>query len=385
MAAEAEAARQRAAADIDRLTNTNLLLGDLCHAAEEGAMPLDVIGAAREIERALQDLLWPDVVVVLDLHEPEETWRAEVLLAEGVALPSVVEMSRLPAALRRAVGEDRPQFLALGPDTEAGVGLDPDSRMGLYLPMIVGDRLVGLIGAESTGTGGWDSSDLMAAEAMAARAALTIDNARRFARLCVTGLSDERTRLAGELHDHTGQSIAALGLQLDGIVRKVDDVALAAELRELRANIRAVVAQLRHTVTDLRCEVSDSVDFVQALQRVAAHYPERPTVAIHADPESDRLPLLRERQLFLVAREAVAAAARAGASEVRVDWSCDGQRALLQVLDDAPLAAAPGVRYGNSCDRRAEIETIRARCEALGGTLAVVPQGKGRTLLRCRV
>ncbi|HZU71663.1 MAG TPA: histidine kinase [Acidimicrobiales bacterium] len=384
VAAEEDAALRRAEADIDRLTNTNLLLGDLCHAAEEGAMPLDVVGCAREIERVLEDLLWPDAVVVVGLHDIDGRWSGEVLLAEGVALSSVVELAELPAPMRTVVAERRPLLDRVGPDAPAGQGMAATSRFGLYLPMAVGDELVGLIAVESTQDAPWDRSDVMAAEAMAARAALTIDNARRFARLCVTGLSEERTRLAGELHDRTGQSVAALGLQLDGIIRRVEDPALEAELRQLRASIRSVVAQLRDTVKDLRCEVSDSVDLAQALQRVAAHYCERPAVAVRSEV-GGRLPLLHERQLYLVAREAVAAAARAGAAAIQIDWRCNGERAVLEVADDAPLCSAPAARYAGGAGRRAEIETIRARCEALGGSLSIVQREHGGTLLRCAV
>ena len=48
--------------------------------------------------------------------------------------------------------------------------------------------------------------------------ALAIDNARWFGRLRTVGADEERTRIARDLHDRIGQSLAYLAFELDRIV-----------------------------------------------------------------------------------------------------------------------------------------------------------------------
>ena len=50
-------------------------------------------------------------------------------------------------------------------------------------------------------------------------AALAIDNARWFGRLRTVGADEERTRIARDLHDRIGQSLAYLAFELDRIVK----------------------------------------------------------------------------------------------------------------------------------------------------------------------
>ena len=59
-------------------------------------------------------------------------------------------------------------------------------------------------------------------------AALAIDNARWFSRLRTVGAEEERNRLARDLHDRIGQSLAYLAFELDRLIRaneRGDDVA----------------------------------------------------------------------------------------------------------------------------------------------------------------
>ncbi|MER3453315.1 MAG: hypothetical protein C4344_06720, partial [Acidimicrobiia bacterium] len=51
-------------------------------------------------------------------------------------------------------------------------------------------------------------------------AALAIDNARWFARLRTIGADEERTRIARELHDRVGQSVAYVAFELDRIAKR---------------------------------------------------------------------------------------------------------------------------------------------------------------------
>ena len=88
--------------------------------------------------------------------------------------------------------------------------------------------------------------------------ALAIDNARWFARLRTVGADEERTRIARDLHDRIGQSLAYLAFELDRIVTKDQSgderrrVARAAARRRPRRHPRGPRHALRPAHRRLR-------------------------------------------------------------------------------------------------------------------------------------
>ena len=97
-------------------------------------------------------------------------------------------------------------------------------------------------------------------------AALALDNARWFGRLRTVGAEEERTRIARDLHDRIGQSLAYLAFELDRIVKtdaKGEDV--GGSLEQLRSDIRDVIRDVRDTLYDLRTDVSESQDVLTVL------------------------------------------------------------------------------------------------------------------------
>src|SRR5581483_1469214 len=90
-------------------------------------------------------------------------------------------------------------------------------RSGLFVPMIVGDRAIGVIAAHNKlgSDPRFTDEDLRLAETFAARAAVAVDRAARDSlRRVVEGQELERARLARELHDETGQALTSILLGL---------------------------------------------------------------------------------------------------------------------------------------------------------------------------
>lgn len=68
-----------------------------------------------------------------------------------------------------------------------------------------------------------------------------------------SAVSEERTRLARELHDEIGPSLASLGLALDmAAMQQVEHPDVAADLQVLRSNVTKLVEDVRASVADLR-------------------------------------------------------------------------------------------------------------------------------------
>ena len=101
--------------------------------------------------------------------------------------------------------------------------------------------------------------------------ALAVDNACWLERIHTLGVEEERSRLARELHDHVGQSIVYLGLEVDRLIDLNKGRAVQHDLRTLRGDLRELVEELRDALVDLRSDVSES----QGIDAVLASFVER--------------------------------------------------------------------------------------------------------------
>jgi signal transduction histidine kinase len=213
-------------------------------------------------------------------------------------------------------------------------------------------------------------------------AALAVDNARWFARLRTVGADEERTRIARDLHDRIGQSLAYLAFELDRITKlagKGDEVTEA--LDALRTDVRKVISELRDTLYDLRTDVTEADGMASTLEGFLTRVGERSglVTALRAE-ETARLPLLRERELWRIAREAVTNVERhAQASRVDVMWRTDGRSATLEVVDDGVgIASSEGGSLGEP-----GLANLRERAASIGASLAVVSEPGRGTRVRC--
>ena len=212
--------------------------------------------------------------------------------------------------------------------------------------------------------------------------ALAIDNARWFGRLRTVGADEERTRIARDLHDRIGQSLAYLAFELDRIVAsqgKGEDV--GPSLEHLRDDVRSVIREVRDTLYDLRTDVSDRQDMAATLEAYIARVRERSRLEIELFCDRGaRLPILQEREMWRIAQEALTNVERhANATRARVLWRCNGVSAALEVTDNGqgfPIGTAGRLdSYG--------ILGMRERASSIGATLELSSQVGRGTRVRC--
>jgi signal transduction histidine kinase len=267
--------------------------------------------------------------------------------------------------------------------TEGG-GLWERGGSGIYTVMPARGSVIGLLAIEHGDLDHFNARDLELIEGFVAPASLAVDNARWFARLRTVGADEERTRIARDLHDRIGQSLAYLAFELDRIV-ELDQIGdpVTAEIAQLRDDVRGVTREVRDTLYDLRTDVSESMGLADVLEQFAARVAERSgmTILVDADHEA-RLPLLQEREMWRVAQEALANVERhADATAVRVLWRCDGQRALIDVTDN-------GIGFEQGRAGRLDsygVLGMRERAASIGATLEIVSAPGRGTRVRCVV
>jgi signal transduction histidine kinase len=161
---------------------------------------------------------------------------------------------------------------------------------------------------------------------------------RRRAGEAERAVTDERTRIAGELHDVVAHALSAMTVQASGARRLVaSDPARAREAfaaveatgRDALDELRRLLGVLRREDEELALSPQPSLRHVSSLVRRAGLPVELATDGIPA-----ALPAGIDLTAYRVVQEALAAAARGRAEHVSVHVRYDDDAVELEVLDD---------------------------------------------------
>ena len=379
MFGEAEKRHSLALDRVSQLAEANDLLVSLHGLAQSLPASLNLDEVLASTVARLHSIIDCDVAAVLVREDASSRWT--VAVGEGTRLSGSLSDDELPAALR-AVTQSSVASLAVVLGEGEGVGVDLLSRSGVYAPLRARGNLVGLVALEHSEPGRYGRRELQLLDGFVENAALAIDNARWFTRLRAMGADEERVRIARDMHDRVGQSLASVAFKLDRLTNQARGHALEPELDQLRAEVRGVLGDVRAALSDLRADVSDQRGLAETLESFLERVRARAGIAISfVQEEQGRLPLVQERELWRIAQEAVTNVERhARASALTVSWLCDGREATLEVTDD-------GAGFSVGRDGRTDsfgIRGMRERADAIGATLEI-RSGRRGTTVRCHV
>ncbi|MEO6627533.1 MAG: GAF domain-containing sensor histidine kinase [Aquihabitans sp.] len=377
-----EADRQHSLAldRLGRLADANMLLHSLHRVAQTLPASLDLEEVLDTTLGRLRDLFDYDGATVLLLDETDQTW--VVSRWEGPRPAPAYATKALPAALLEAMELRLPVSVdRIRPDRP---GMSVEMTSGLYAALPARDSTVGLIALEHRDDHHFKLRDQELLHGFVEPAALAIDNARWFARLRTVGADEERTRIARDLHDRIGQSLAYLAFELDRIVKTdAKGEPVTKHLDRLRTDVRGVIGEVRDTLYDLRTDVTDQQDMAETMRGFLDRVQARSEVEVRFDARvTGRLPLLQERELWRVAQEAVTNVERhAKADRLVVTWRRDGHRAVLIVADDG--IGFPDGRVGRLDSYG--IVGMRERAASIGAALDISSEPGVGTTVRCEV
>ena len=195
----------------------------------------------------------------------------------------------------------------------------------------------------------------------------------------------ERRRIAGELHDRVGQSLSALNINLDIVLK---DTALATAVKKrLEDSLHLVdgtLQSIENVMAELRPPLLDEYGLAAALGWHAEEFSRRtgiPVSLTDGAPEAKTLRVEAALALFRIAQEALNNIMKhARARSVRIELSTQDDHVMLAVQDDGQGFDASRARAG-----RLGMATMRERAAAAGGELTLESaEGQG-TCLRARV
>jgi signal transduction histidine kinase len=376
-----EADRQRSLA-LDRLTrlsDANALLFSLHRVAQSLPASLDMDEVLDTTVARLRGLVDFSAVAILLFDDTDAHW--QVLRREGVSMPSRLGPTELPSALKRALARNQLVEVADLSADEA-TGLSSGAGCGIYTVLPARGAVIGLLAIEHRIPNHFSRRDIEMLNGFVEPVALAIDNARWFSRLRTVGADEERTRIARDLHDRIGQSLAYLAFELDRIVaRDAKGDLVGAALMQLRNDVRGVIGEVRDTLYDLRTDVSEASDIATTIEAFAQRLRERTSIqfVLYCDRVA-RLPILQEREMWRIAQEALVNVERhSKARRVEINWRCDGRSATLEIIDDGE--GFPQGKAGR-LDSYGMIG-MRERASSIGATLDISSSvGKG-TMVRC--
>jgi len=358
---------------------------------------LNEIGAALASEVELEPLL--DLVArrmrelvgarIVLIALPDARGSLSVSAAAGrdglVGIAIDPRTSKVGRVLERGQTE-RVNAIVDDPEVDQRVARELGVTSAMYLPLTVRGTPIGVVavhdklGADAR----FDEGDVRLAESLVARAAIAVDLSERVSRDALRRVVDaqelERTRLARELHDQTGQALTSILLGL----KHLDDVVETNEAREATASIRELVAStlqdVRRLAVELRPSALDDFGLVPAVERLASNLSEQSDLVVDVEARlgDSRLPPEAETALYRIVQEALtnvvkhAAARRVSITLVRKEAS-----AVVVIEDDGRGFDPEAVRAG-----ALGFTGMRERVELVGGRLTVeASPGAGTTLV----
>lgn len=189
----------------------------------------------------------------------------------------------------------------------------------------------------------------------------------------------ERRNINRELHDRSGQNLAALSINLATIRSGLSEETLRVigkRLDDCQDLLQATSEQMRNVMAELRPLALDDYGLLAALRAYAGPYAERVGVSVDISGRDldPRPPLFTESALFRITQEAlnnIAKHARASRIDITLDDSKG--RIVLGIRDDGV-----GFDSANAKTSTWGMATMRERAEAVGARLAVESApGKG--------
>lgn len=374
-----EASRQQSLTldRLNRLSDANALLFNLHRIAQTMPTSLNYDEVLDSTIVRLRGLIDFESAAVLVIDESDGSWI--VARRQSMRIGQLLTHAELCPPAQRAADFIR---VEAWDSSESGPGFSPRSASGLYCPLRARGSLIGLLCVESQDEHHFSSHDQQILEGFSEPVALAIDNARWFTRLRTVGADEERTRIARELHDRVGQSLAYLGFELDRIIRHDEnEQPVGAELAQLRTDLRGATTEVREALYDLRTDVASAKDFVATLEEFSARVADRAQLDIDLDcVAEERLPILREREMWRITQEALINVERhAEATAVTVRWHCANSRAVLEIIDNGK-----GFKVGKSGRQDSYgILGMRERASSIGASLELDSNPGEGTKLRC--
>lgn len=238
-----------------------------------------------------------------------------------------------PFALR--VAEEGQPLLLTGAEAQ---GAFPLAESVLGLPMRDDQGPVGVLVLANVRADAFEGARVPLLAFMAGQATLAVRNARAYLYSEELAISDERARIAREIHDGVAQSLAFVALKLDLVGRKLrsDPDKAEEEVKAASALLREQIREVRRSIFALRPVDLERYGLLETVRRYVLDFGEQNGVKTQLDMGGDlSLSAGDEAVMFRILQESLNNVAKhARAREVSVTLHAEAGAVLLRVRDD---------------------------------------------------
>ena len=247
------------------------------------------------------------------------------------------------------------------------------------IPLVANDEMIAVLVLDTLRT--IEPAAALDLRSRLARHAVQLQAALLFGRVRDKATSQERQRIAREVHDGVAQDVASLGYLVDNLAAGATDPAQQEQIALLRQEVTRVVTELRHSIFDLRHEIASDAGLGERLSTYANQVGATSPMTVHVtlDEEGPRLASDVEFELLHIAQEAMANARKhSGAANLWLRCTVRAPYAEIEVGDDgtnehAPRADSQGLKI------------MRERAALIRAALRIEEPGAGGTGTRVLV
>jgi signal transduction histidine kinase len=212
------------------------------------------------------------------------------------------------------------------------------------------------------------------------------EHLRRLSVRLMTIQDDERRRLARDLHDTAGQTLAAIKMTLATLQESVSrDAQSDGVIDDLNLLADEALQEIRTTSYLLHPPLLDETGFVSAARWFVEGFNKRSGIQVNCDmPDNvERFPDAVEVALFRVLQESLTNIHRhSGATAATVKFTCDSNRIELHVTDNGHGLSPQQLTKFRESDNGTGVGVagMRERLRELGGQLEAQSNGMGTTI-----
>ncbi|WP_135227616.1 GAF domain-containing sensor histidine kinase [Deinococcus fonticola] len=278
--------------------------------------------------------------------------------------------SPAPAFAHRVAQAGTPLFA----DRTEAEEVFPAARSALGIPMRDENSLIGVLVLGDANPDAFQETRVPLMALMAGQASLAVRNARAYLYSEELAISDERARIAREIHDGVAQSLAFAALKLDIVGRQLrrNPDRAEEEVKAASTLLREQIREVRRSIFALRPIDLERYGLLETVRRYVADFGEQnnmkttleTTGEIHLSPGDEAV-------VFRIVQESLNNVAKhSRAREVTVCIH-GGERVKLRVEDDGQGFNPELVTGRVSTAGGLGLLQMRERVEARGGTYRV--------------
>ncbi|HKZ44837.1 MAG TPA: histidine kinase [Anaerolineales bacterium] len=229
-------------------------------------------------------------------------------------------------------------------------------------------------------------TDMVWLECMADQVVIAIQHALMTSQLQSLSISEERARIARDMHDGLAQILGYMNLQvqtLNALLKRGDQESMAGELEQMRKAVKVANADIRENILSLRTTLSNDKGLASSMEEYLYEFGIQTGIETSFEYELEKEPNLSsitEVQMVCIFQESLANVrkhSQAKHVDVRISNSKEGNGdfVLMQIKDDGI-----GIQQGQT-SKQFGITTMKERADSVGGILEIQSQpGKGTSI-----